>query len=219
VSTIVNYLNNHPALKFFLHHCHIKNYSPKTTLIHIGDDNKKLFFIIKGSVIVGTVDQDDGRELIYAYLHQGQFIGEIGLFNATESRIVHIKTRCDCQVAEIAYDRFKQLLTSELKTDAFDILFMIGQQLSDRLIMTSRNFRDLAFMDVEGRIARTLLDLSKEPDAKIHQKGMQIRITRQELSQIVGCSREVAGRVLKELALKNLIIVQGKTIIVFNENV
>jgi len=218
VTRTVNNPDNNPALKNFLRYSHIKNYPPKTTLIHIGDYNKKLYFIIKGSVTVGTVDEDDGRELIYAYLHAGQFIGEIGIFNETEVRMVNIKTRCDCQLAEIDHKRLKQLLKAELAPDAFDILFMIGKQLSDRLIMTSRNFRDLAFMDVEGRMARTLLDLCKEPDATPHEKGMQIKITRQELSRIVGCSREVAGRVLKELELKKLITAHGKTIVVFKAN-
>jgi len=76
----------------------------------------------------------------------------------------------------------------------------------------------LAFMDVEGRIARTLLDLCKEPDAVTHPQGMQLHITRQEIGRIVGCSREMAGRVLKELEDKGLISAHGKTIIVFDQH-
>jgi CRP/FNR family cyclic AMP-dependent transcriptional regulator len=60
-----------------------------------------------------------------------------------------------------------------------------------------------------------LLDLCKEPDAIAHPDGIQIRITRQEISRIVGCSREMAGRVLKELEDKGLITAHGKTIVVF----
>ncbi|MCK5925439.1 MAG: helix-turn-helix domain-containing protein, partial [Methylococcales bacterium] len=67
----------------------------------------------------------------------------------------------------------------------------------------------------KGRIARTLLDLCKEPDAITHPDGMQLHISRQEISHIVGCSREVVGRVLKELEAKNLITAHGKTIVVF----
>jgi CRP/FNR family cyclic AMP-dependent transcriptional regulator len=70
-------------------------------------------------------------------------------------------------------------------------------------------------MDVTGRVARTLLDLTKQPDAMTHPDGMQIRITRQELGRIVGCSREMVGRVLKDLAEQGLIHVQGKTIVVY----
>jgi CRP/FNR family cyclic AMP-dependent transcriptional regulator len=83
-----------------------------------------------------------------------------------------------------------------------------------RLRKTSRKVGDLAFLDVTGRVARTLLDLCKEPDALTHPDGMQIRVTRQEISRIVGCSREMAGRVLKVLEEQGLISVKGKTIVV-----
>ena len=70
-------------------------------------------------------------------------------------------------------------------------------------------------MDVSGRVARTLLDLCKQPDAMTHPDGMQIRITRQEIGKIVGCSREMVGRVLKSMEEQELINVKGKTIVVF----
>jgi CRP/FNR family cyclic AMP-dependent transcriptional regulator len=80
---------------------------------------------------------------------------------------------------------------------------------------TSRKVGDLAFMDVTGRVARALLDLSKEPDAMTHPEGMQIKITRQELGRIVGCSREMVGRVLKVLEEQGHIAVKGKTMVIY----
>lgn len=203
------------ALEYLLGYCHVKNYPAKSTILRAGDHNNTLFFILEGSVSVGTEDEEEGRELIYAYLNKGEFIGEVGIFNTTEVITVNIKTRCPCKLAEISHSRLKQILQHELAEYAPDILFAIGKQLAGRLLMTSRNFRDLAFMDTEGRIARTLLDLCQEPDAVIHPQGIQIKITRQELSRLVGCSREVAGRILKELEHKNMISTQGKTILVF----
>jgi len=88
--------------------------------------------------------------------------------------------------------------------------------MATRLRKTSRKVGDLAFLDVTGRVARTLLDLCKEPDALSHPQGMQIRITRQEIGRIVGCSREMVGRVLKNLEEQGLISVKGKNIVVFN---
>jgi len=64
-------------------------------------------------------------------------------------------------------------------------------------------------------VALAILDLCKEPDAMTHPDGMQIRITRQELGRIVGCSREMVGRVLKALEEQHLLSVSGKTIVVF----
>ena len=75
---------------------------------------------------------------------------------------------------------------------------------------------DLAFVDVTGRIAHTLMDLCNEPDAMTHPDGMQIKVSRQELSRLVGCSREMAGRVLKVLEDQGLLTASGKTIVVFN---
>ncbi|MGB2260032.1 MAG: helix-turn-helix domain-containing protein, partial [Porticoccaceae bacterium] len=66
-----------------------------------------------------------------------------------------------------------------------------------------------------GRVARTLLDLCREPDAMTHPDGMQIKITRQEIGRIVGCSREMVGRVLKDLEERELVSVAGKTMVVF----
>ena len=44
-----------------------------------------------------------------------------------------------------------------------------------------------------------MLDLHKEPDAMTHPDSMQIRVTRQELGRVVGCSREMVGRIVKTL--------------------
>ena len=60
------------------------------------------------------------------------------------------------------------------------------------------------------------MDLCREPDAMTHPDGMQIKVSRQELSRLVGCSREMAGRVLKVLEDQGLVRASGKTIVVFN---
>ncbi len=205
---------NQEALNAFLHLCHTRAYPAKTTVIRPGDQGDKLLFIVEGSVSI-SVNDEDGHELILAYLNKNDFIGDIGVFKGPEIRNVTVKSRTRCQFAEITYERFKHALKHELREHATDILFMLGEHLSTRLLITSRKYRNLAFMDVEGRIAHTLLELCKEPDAITHPDGMQLSITRQEIGRIVGCSREMAGRVLKELAEKKLITAHGKTIVVF----
>lgn len=211
---ITDKMINREALEQFLRLCHTRTYPAKVTIIRPGDVGDKLLFIVDGSVSV-SVEDEDGRELILAYLNKNEFIGEIGVFKGPEIRTVTVRTRTRCQLAEISYERFNQSLKRELRDYAPEILSMLGEQISSRLLITSRKYRDLAFMDVEGRIARTLLDLAKEPDAITHPDGMQIHITRQEIGRIVGCSREMAGRVLKELEDKGLITAHGKTIVVF----
>ena len=49
-----------------------------------------------------------------------------------------------------------------------------------------------------------------------HPKGTQIRVSRQEISRIVGCSREMVGRVLKQLEAEGRIAAAGKTMVIFD---
>ncbi len=216
---VLRYLNSgvsmetDEALKKLLQLCHKRHYSSKTNIIRPGDVGNRLFYIVEGSVSVGMEDED-GNELILTYLNQNHFIGEIGVFKGEEVRQVTVRTRAPCILAEIGYDRFHLALKRELAEHAAALLFLLGNQVASRLLTTSRKFHDLAFMDVEGRVARTLLDLCNEPDAMTHPDGMQLYITRQEIARMVGCTREMAGRVIKELEYKKAITAHGKTIVV-----
>ncbi len=201
-------------LQPFLSCCHRRRYPKNTEIIRQGDPADVLYYLVDGSV-AAVVEDDEGKELILAYLNKGDFIGEMSLFLPQPTRSVMVRSRTDCQIAEITYKRMEQLLEADLKGYTKEILYAVGTQLSRRLLNTSTKVSHLAFLDVTGRIARTLLDLCKQPDAMTHPDGMQIRITRQEIGRIVGCSREMAGRVLKNLEYQGLVDVKGKTIVVF----
>jgi CRP/FNR family cyclic AMP-dependent transcriptional regulator len=196
-------------LDFFLSQCHRRKYPSKSTIIYAGDKSDSLFYIVKGSVTV-IIEDDDGREMIMAYLNSGDFFGEMGLFDNMDSRSAWVKAKSECEVAEISYTKFREISSHDSR-----ILYFIGEQMASRLRQTTRKVGDLAFLDVTGRVARTLLDLCKEPDAMTHPDGMQIKITRQEIGRIVGCSREMVGRVLKTLEDQGLVQVKGKTMVVF----
>lgn len=201
-------------LQPFLAHCHRRRYPKHAEILRQGDPADTLYYLIEGSVTVFKEDEE-GRELILTYLNKGDFLGEMGLFMTQSTRSVMVRARGDCQIAEISYRRLDQLLDGDLRDHAKAILYAIGTQLSRRLLSTSEKLGHLAFLDVTGRVARTLLELCKQPDAMTHPDGMQIRITRQEIGRIVGCSREMAGRVLKTLEEQGLVSVAGKTIVVF----
>ncbi len=202
------------AISALLTMCHVRTYPAKTTIIHPGDKGDCLLYIIEGSVSVCAED-DEGRELILTYLNKDDFIGEIGVFKSIGDRQVSVKTRVPCKLAKIGYDRLRGLINKELAGHAVSLLYLFGNQLASRLLTTNRKYCDLAFLAVEGRIARALLDLTQEPDAITHPDGMQLHITRQEIARIVGCSREMVGRILKEMEDKDLISAHGKTIVVF----
>ncbi len=201
--------DRHTHLDFFLSQCHRRRYPARSTIIYAGDKSDSLFYILKGSVTV-IIEDDDGREMIMAYLNEGDFFGEMGLFDELSPRSAWIKAKIECEVAEISYSKFREISGQDPR-----ILYFIGEQMASRLRKTTRKVGDLAFLDVTGRVARTLLDLSQEPDAMTHPDGMQIKITRQEIGRIVGCSREMVGRVLKVLEEQGLVNVKGKTMVVY----
>ena len=154
-------------------------------------------------------DENIGKEIILAYLNPGDFVGEMGLFDQ-EERSAWIRTKTECEVGEISYGKFV-----ELSNQRPEFLFAVSKQIVQRLRDTTRKVGDLAFLDATGRVARTLLNLCNEPDAMTHPDGMQIKITRQEIGRIVGCSREMVGRVLKDLEQRGLVSIAGKTMVVF----
>jgi len=192
----------------FLSAAHKRKYPRGSTIIYAGEQSDSIYYITKGSVTV-IIEDDTGREIIVAYLNEGDFFGEMAMFGEG-TRTAWVKAKMECEVAELGYQKF-----SELSQKDAGMLYKLATQLADRLGRTTQKVGDLAFLDVTGRVARALLDLCNEPDAITHPDGMQIKITRQEIGRIVGCSREMVGRVLKTLEDQGLASVKGKTMVIF----
>ncbi|WP_028304850.1 cAMP-activated global transcriptional regulator CRP [Oceanospirillum maris] len=198
-----------PGLSDFLAISHRRHFPKRSTLLSAGAESASLFYLVKGSVTV-SIEDENGHEMVVTYLNEGSFFGEMGLFDEISRRSAWVKAKTEVEVAEVSYSRFMELTEKDSR-----LLYVLGNQVAVRLRNTTRKVGDLAFMDVTGRVARTLLDLCKEPDAMTHPDGMQIKVTRQEIARIVGCSREMVGRVLKELEEKGLVTASGKTMVVF----
>ena len=122
----------------------------------------------------------------------------MGLFEDS-ARSAWIKAKTDCKISEISYSKFRELSNTNPK-----FMRALTKQITNRLKETTKKASSLAFLDVTGRVARALHDLR-----------MQIKFTRQAIGRIVVCSREMVGRVLKELEAQGLISVSGKTMVVY----
>lgn len=202
-----------PNVEEFLRFCEVREYPTRSTILREGDSSDKLYLILDGSVSVLVEDEaEPEHKMVVSYLNLGDFFGEMGLFEEeSDTRSAEVVTREPSKIAEISYERFMKI-----KTQFPDILFAVAGQMAERLRKTTFKLKNLAFVDVSGRIAHTLMDLCKQPDAMTHPDGMQIKVTRQELGKIAGCSREMAGRVLKALEIDGLVQVSGKTVVVLN---
>ncbi len=196
----------------FLDHCDQKTYPAKQLIIKAGEPSDHLYYVISGSVTVMIEDQKN-HEIVLSYLNAGQFFGELGIFNEEENhRSAFVRARTRSCIAKINYDKLKSLPIFP------ELLYLIASQMASRIRKTTRKVGDLIGIDVKGRVARALLDLCREPDAMTHPDGMQIKVTRQELGRIVGCSREMVGKVLKNIEEEDrLISVSGKTMVIFGK--
>src|SRR5690606_41501925 len=121
-----------------------RKYPSKSTIIYAGDESDALYYIIKGSVTV-VIEDDDGREMIMAYLNEGDFFGEMGLFEDAPQRSAWVKAKTECEVAEISYAKFKQLA----REDA-DIQFTVSAQIADRLRATTLTVGNIHFIYITG---------------------------------------------------------------------
>ncbi|MEO5572951.1 MAG: cyclic nucleotide-binding domain-containing protein [Gammaproteobacteria bacterium] len=206
---------NPASLTRLLSYCERKRYAAKSVIIKPGTPANLLYYLVDGTAAV-SVESADGREIVLAHLSAGDFLGEAGLFLDQKTRGVWVRARYSCELAEISYQKLRQLAVTELSVVYADILFVLAAQMAQRLRTAGRKVSDLAFLDVGGRVLNALQDISNTAGAIVHPNGRQISITHQELGRIAGCSREMVSRVLKDLQAQQLIQVKGKAILVLH---
>ena len=202
-------INEKTILGAFLAIANTRRFDAKQIIMREGDEPNALYYIVRGSVTV-LMEDEEGHEMILAYLGPGEYFGELGLFGPDCQRSAWVRTRTECEIAVAGYADAVTLFNNNPA-----MVFHVAGQLAKRLRDTSRKLGHLAFLDVTGRIAKALLDLANDSQAITHPDGMLIRITREELGRVVNCSREVAGKVLRDLEQQGLIQIEGKEIVIF----
>ncbi len=206
--------DNNVLLELLIERCHRRLYPVRTEVIQPDDPADTLYYVIEGSLSLQFRDSS-GQEMVITYLHQGDFLGGVGVFiEQQRRRRVHVKTRTPTILAQISYLDLGLLLDGDLAVYKADFLRMFGEHLGRRLMRAERKVADLALLDVTGRIARALLELVEDPDSRTHPLGVKVCMTRAEMARLTGCSREMAGRCLRELEDRGLIVSQGRSIIV-----
>ena len=160
-----------------------------TTIVRAGDSTDSLYVIISGNARVLNSDAE-GREVILTLLGPGEFFGEMGLIDGSP-RSADVVAAEPCELLVIAKAEFKQGLA-----DNFDLCLNIMKSLVQRLREADRKIESLALMDVYGRVAKLLLEFSVE------ENGLRVirkRLTKQDIAKMIGASREMVSRVMKDL--------------------
>lgn len=180
-------------------------------IVEQGKMTDSLFIILTGRVRVLKTDKR-GKEVIIATLHPGDYIGEMSLIdNEPHSATVAAEVQTDVLV--LGRSEFARCLP---ENNSMSYAIMRG--LVQRLRSADRKIESLALLDVYGRVARVLMDAAKR-DTPHGQEQLLIRnkISRQDLAKMVGASREMVSRVMKELEDQAYIETQSDGSILINE--
>ena len=165
------------------------------SVVHAGDRSDFVYFVLTGSLKV-VVSDEDGREVILSILGQGELFGEMGIFGE-QPRSASVLAVTPADLVMIAKHDFRRIMQ-----DNFEVAWRIMGNLAERLRNADRKIESLALMDVYGRVARLLLEMSEDVngDAVVVRK-----ITKQDIAKMIGASREMVSRVMKDLSTQGLI--------------
>ena len=183
-----------------------KVYPKNTILVSEGDETDSLFIIESGKVKVYLSDED-GKEVILNILSDGDYFGEVALLD-DQPRSASVMALQDTRLWMITKKEFESWLMQYPQ-----IALLLLKDMSTRMRLLTDNVKSLALMDVYGRVARTLLNMAKKQD-----EGLIIaqKLTQQELASMVGASREMVSRIMKDLVAGGYISI-GKSSISINE--
>ena len=159
-------------------------------IVEQGKKSNALAIILTGRARVVTAD-GRGREVILASMKPGDYIGEMSLIdNEPHSATVRAEVQTDVLI-------LGRLEFARCLPENSSMAYAVMKGLVQRLRHADRKIESLALMDVYGRVARTLLEF-----AVIDEQGNAVikdRVSRQDLAKMVGASREMVSRVMKDL--------------------
>ena len=189
-------------IQLVLNHSTKKTVAKNTIVISEGDQSASLYVIITGKVKVFLQD-GEGKEVVLNYQGPGEYFGELALLdNAPRSASVMAVQKSTFLV--VSKQEFKQMLSSHP-----DIAFALIKGLVVRLRLLTENVKDLALTDVYGRVVKLLSGLAQLQAGKMVIANGP---TQQDIANRVGASREMVGRILRDLTTGGYLRMEGKNI-------
>ncbi|SFM86250.1 Crp/Fnr family transcriptional regulator [Variovorax sp. OV329] len=176
-----------------------KRFKRAEMVVEQGKKSDALYIILTGRARVMSTDSR-GREVILATLQPGDYIGEMSLID-DEPHSATVRTEVQTDVLMLDREAFSRCLP-ETNSMSFNIL----RGLVARLRHADRKIESLALMDVYGRVARSLLEFAVDDGAG--NKKIREKISRQDLAKMVGASREMVSRVMKDLEERGFVDTQ-----------
>ena len=176
-------------------------------VVEQGKPSNALFILLNGRARVLTADQR-GREVILAVLQSGDYVGEMGLID-NEPASATVRTEVQTDMLVLQRTEFARCLP-EPSTMAYSMLHGLVRRLRN----ADRQIESLALLDVYGRVARTLLDMAEDDNGV---KLIRHKVSRQDMAKVVGASREMVSRVMKDLEERGVIETQENGSVVIKD--
>ena len=179
----------------------VKSFPKNAVIVSEGDETDSLYIVMAGRVKV-FVSDEDGKEVVLGMQGPGDYFGEMVLDGGPRS--ASVMTLEPSRFAVIPKSKFREFLHTY---PAFSIHLI--EKLIRRTRALTENVKSLALMDVYGRVARLLLDLSIDEGGRL---VVNEKLTQQDIASRVGASREMISRILKDLTAGGYISVNKKRI-------
>jgi len=183
-----------------------RQYPRNMLIICEGDRSDSLYIVLSGKVKV-FLNDEEGKEVTLNIQGEGEYFGELAMLDDAP-RSATVVTLEETRLAVVSRSAFDECLENNPK-----IALTVIHGLARRLRELTENVRSLALMDVYGRVAHTLLDLAEERDGKL---VVTQRLTQRDIASMVGASREMVSRILRDLTVGGYITSKNK-IITINE--
>jgi CRP/FNR family cyclic AMP-dependent transcriptional regulator len=165
------------------------------SVVRAGEVTDSLYILLSGRAKVTNTDEE-GREIILAWLGPSEFFGEMGLLDGSP-RSANVVAAEACELMFLSKDAFQRCLQ-----DNFQVAQKLMKILVQRLREADRKIESLALLDVYGRVARLLLDMSEEVDGL---RVVRKKISKQDMAKMIGASREMVSKVMRDLEIRGYI--------------
>jgi CRP/FNR family cyclic AMP-dependent transcriptional regulator len=183
-----------------------KTYPKNAVVLTEGEMGDSLYMIQSGKVKV-FIGDEEGREIILKILGPGAFFGEMSMIDK-QPRSASVTTIEASTFQVLTHAAFEKCVEQEPR-----IANMVMQMLAQRVREADRKIGTLALMDVYGRVASTLLELAVYTNGKL---VVGEKLSQQDLANMVGASREMVNRILKDLTDRGFISIEAKAITIIN---
>jgi CRP/FNR family cyclic AMP-dependent transcriptional regulator len=185
----------------------------KNLIIFMEGDPGEAFYYIKSGKVKVFRTYEDGREHIIHIFSKGDVFGEATLFNNVPYP-ASASVYEDAVIGLIKNEHLENLLKRNS-----ELTLKIVKLLARKLVLCQNKIRDLTFNDVFSRTASQLLKLSKE-HGRNEESGIviEIQLSRQELADMVGTTRETISRVISKFKKERSITERNDSLVILDEN-